>query len=445
MRIKLAYPITESELLFATGAQAKKLLGITYTHISTDTRELKEGDLYIGLPGEHYSDTDFIGEAKGVGAITISSSNLGDYTTKEPRKVPLRLAEYYKTKLTKLIKTVAITGSYGKTTTKSFLCAILQNKFKIHSTPKNYNNDIGLPMTILSAPAECEVLILECGTSERGEIKALAKCARPDIAIITSIGTSHIASFGTRENIAREKLDILSFASPLLIRPDNEPLLAEADGISVGEKWYHANSISPVLKNSELWLEMPSTCIKVPFTNNALLTPLMLSIAAAVSLGLGEKEISNGVSRISSEDLRYKIIHFPRYSIIDDAYNASPETILGAVDNLLTLSAKYHSALIGDVYELGEHTEYIHRSLGRELGKRKISRLFLYGNYIAYTLSGLLEHRGNIGEIVLLSGTVGDLAKHLDSILLAGELLLIKGSHSTGLHKLSNKLKELNE
>ncbi len=304
MRIKLAYPITEWELLCATGAHARKLLGITFTHISTDTRELREGDLYIGLPGEHYSDTDFIEEAKGVGAITISSSDQSDYTTNKPRLVPLRLAEYYKTKLPKLIKTIAITGSFGKTTTKSFLSAILKEKFKIHTSPMNNNNDIGLPLTILSAPEDCQVLILECGTSEVGEIKALSECARPDISIITGIGTSHIGSFGTRENIAKEKLDILSFGTPLLIRPDNEPLLAKSGGIFVGEEWYNANSITPVIKNNELWLEMPSTCIKAPITNKALVTPLMLSIAAAVSLGLDEAEISDGVNSISKEDLR---------------------------------------------------------------------------------------------------------------------------------------------
>lgn len=445
MRIKLAHPITENELILATRAQAINRLGITFTHICTDTKELMAGDLYIGLPGEHYSDSDFIIPARNFGAITISSSEYSDYRVNEPRRVPLMLAEYYKTKLTKLIKTIAITGSFGKTTTKAFLSAIIKNKYKIHSSPKNNNNDIGLPLTILSATEDCEVLILECGTSKKGEIKALAKCARPDISIITSIGTSHIASFGTRENIAKEKLDILSFASPVLIRPDNEPLLTEGGGISVGEAWYHAHSIRPVPRQDGLWLETPSGCTKIPFNNKALLCPLMLSIATAVSLGLNEAEIFDGVTRISDKDLRYRIVHLPGYSLIDDAYNASPETILSAIDNLLSLPAEHHSALVGDILELGEHTEEIHRALGHELGKRKLSRLFLYGSYMSYTLSGLLEYVGNIGEIILLSGTVDDLAKQLDSILLSGELLLIKGSHSTGLHKLSEKLKSLNE
>ena len=445
MRVELAYPITESELLFATGAEAKSRLDRSFKYLSTDTRELEAGDLYIGLPGENYSDRDFIADAKRLGAVTISSSDDSEYFTTTPRSIPLLLAEYYKSKLERLITTIAITGSFGKTTTKSFLSAILKQKFKVHTSSGNNNNDIGLPLAILSANKDTEVLILECGTSGVGEIKALSKCARPNIAIITSIGTSHIASFGTREGIAKEKLDILSYGLPLLIRPDGEPLLWRGGGVFVGEEWYYKNSICPFIDQNELYLKLPSQIIKLPFNNKSLLSPLMLSVAAASSLGLSELEISRGVLQISPEDLRYRIIHLRRYSLIDDAYNASPETIIGAIDNLLSQSAVSYSAILGDIYELGDQAYDIHRALGREIAKRKLNRLYLYGSYAQATLSGIFEYESQINEIILLSGTVENIAEHLNNNLDKGELLLIKGSHGTGLHSLSAILKTLNQ
>lgn len=444
MRIELAIPISEDELILSTSAICKKRQGRLFKYLSTDTRELKPGDLFIGLPGERFSDTDFITEAKNIGALTVSSSEDSDYTVKKPRAVLLDLAEYYRKKLTKLYKTIAITGSYGKTTTKSFLSTILGVKYKVFSTRGNNNNDIGLPLTILSAPYDCEVLVLECGTNAMGEISALAKCARPDIAIITSIGTSHIQNFGTRENIAKEKLDILSFGSPRLICPDDEPLLSNCTGIKVGDRWAIEHSFTPRERDNMLLLDTSCGTAPLPFKNKALTTPLMLSLAAAKDMGMSDNEITSGVSNLGPRDLRYHFIKLPRYSLIDDAYNASIETIIGAVDNLLTESAKYHSALIGDILELGEHTELIHRELGRELAKKRLSRLFLYGNCKSYILGGIKDYGHYIGEIILLSGTVDDIAKRLDNILFTGELLLIKGSHKTGLYLLPEKLKALN-
>lgn len=445
MRIKLAIPITQKELISATGARPKSNTERIITHISPDTRELSANDLFVGIPGKNYSDTDFIGEAKSIGALTISSSDLSDYTVKNPRNVLLQLAEYYKTKLPKLTKTIAISGSFGKTTTKSFLSAVLSKKYKVHSSESNNNNDIGLPLTILSAPLDCEILILECGTSGFGEIKALAKCARPDIAIITAIGTSHIAAFGSREVIAREKLDILAFGAPLLIHPENEPLLNVPYQLTVGEGWCRRRSIRFIENSSRLWLEVPSACIPLPFTNKALISPLMLALATAEVLGLNSDEMINGTKEIGESDLRYKIIPLSRYTIIDDAYNASPETILAAVDNLLSLPFLYRSALIGDVLELGIHTEAILNRLGGELAKRCLNRLLLYGSYKTFVLDGIKEAKGNIKDVILLSGTVDDIAPKLNELLLDGEILLIKGSHGTELYKLADKLVALNK
>lgn len=445
MRIKLAIPITERELISATGARSKSATDRIITHISTDTRKLFANDLFVGIPGERYSDTDFINEAKKIGAITISSSDYSDYTIKAPREVLLQLAEYYKTKLPKLIKTIAITGSFGKTTTKSFLSSILSQKYKVHSSEGNNNNDIGLPLTILSAPLDCEILILECGTSGFGEIKALAKCAKPDIAIITAIGSSHIAAFGSREAIAQEKLDLLAFGTPLLIHPLSEPLLNIPCQLAVGEEWLECHSMRIIENNSSLWLEAPSACIPLPFTNKALTSSLVLALRAAEVLGLNSDEMINGIKEIREKDLRYKIIPLSRYTVIDDAYNASPETILAAVDNLLSIPFAYHSALIGDVLELGNHTERILNKLGAELAVRQLDRLFLYGSFKGYILDGINKVNSNIKDIIFLSGTVDEVALELNKLLQDGEIILIKGSHGTELYKLADKLVALNK
>ena len=209
MRIKLGIPLELSEVVEATrGRLNEKCHKSKIKFLSTDTRELEPGDLFVALRGERYDGNDFIKYAKERGAITLGDDISADILTKFGNASLLFLASYFKNKLKRLKYTIAITGSVGKTTTKEFTKILLSTQYSVHSTPQNYNNLIGMPLTLLSAPADTEILILEMGMNRLGEISQMSKCAKPDIALITNIGTAHIGNLGSKENISKAKKEI---------------------------------------------------------------------------------------------------------------------------------------------------------------------------------------------------------------------------------------------
>ena len=452
MRIILDIPLTIKEVSWATGGAVSGYLGSeSISAISTDTRELIPGDLFIALCGERYDGNDFCDAAAGMGAFVLCERDFSPaITVKSTADALLRLAKYYKTLLPHLFCTLGITGSCGKTTTKEFLRKMCERKYTVHATEGNHNNTVGLPITILSAKRQTEILICELGTNNKGEIKKLSECLMPDVGIITNIGSAHIGRFGSREAIAKEKSEIASSGCSYVICKGDEPLLfniknrvpafVDTDGdFSLTTKQIEINSSVIDLNIMGKTIED----VKTPINAKHLLEALIYSVAFCSLIGFSDEEIVNAISDIKPEDMRHKLIKVSNFYILDDSYNASYESILAAFEQLkLYNNAK--SALIGDVLELGDKSETIHENIGKAAARTGLKNLYLYGENALTVKRGATKAGMPENKIFVNSG-VGNTALTTAQILENkedDEIILFKASHRLNLKKIINELKE---
>ena len=400
------------------------------THVSTDTRELEPFDLFFPIKGEHEDGNAHIIDALTRGAL-ISRTSLCDF------------ARQYKNRLENLKHSVAITGSVGKTTTKEFLKVILKEKFKVHATLGNQNNNIGLPLTVLSAPKDTEILILEMGMNHKGEISELSKCARPDVGIITNVGSAHIGNLGSREAIAEAKLEILDGMSDgTLIIPHSEPLLAKnksALTFSTDSKSSHCYIKRNDTKNVEIFLDESRFC-SAPFDlkGEHFLKNLAAACTAAISLGVSESELCSGISKINEESVRHRIIKANAFYILDDCYNASLESVKAAIALSKELDFQKKSLVLGSIGELGSYSEEIHEEVGRLIDSLSFENLYLFGECAEYIRRGALSVEFPESRIFVNKNpddphtTAKEILRRTEK----GELILFKGSRKVRLERI---------
>ena len=392
MRIKLGMPLMLSEIADMVGEE-KPALDREITHVSTDTRELFSGDLFIVQSGgEIYLD-----DAIKMGAVVLSERNF-----------LLEFAGEYIKKLPYILYRIGITGSVGKTTTKEMLKSILKERFKVHANEGNLNNHIGMPMSILSAPPDTEILIMEMGMNHMGEIKVLSECLRPNIAVITNIGTSHIGNLGSRENISRAKLEILSgMDSGVLFVPYDEPLLSSQPGA--------INVYSESRKAMERNISM--------------------AISVAEYIGITKPDLSY----ISTDNIRQKLVFKKNHCFLTDYYNSSYESVLALIESAKE-DKQYpkHALVIGDILELGEYCRDIHYRVGKLARPCDFEHLFLFGEYAEFIYRGALENGFNKDKIFINSNldrpdiTAEQIKANCDE----NELILMKASRGVRLERI---------
>ncbi len=441
MRIKLGYKMTLSEIssVLNSTCPCEKSIG----YITTDSREVKSGDLFVALRGENYNGEDYVEEAIAKGAIALCTrKRKGAIVVHNTTDALLDLAAYYKKGLKRLKYSVAITGSVGKTTTKEFLKQISSVKYKTHATIGNMNNHIGMPLSVLSAPMDTEAIILEMGMNNLGEISKMSGCIKPDIAIITNIGTSHIGNLGSRKNIAKAKLEITEGqADGSLIVPYGEDLLKGAKAKRFSTSDISADYYLQSKDKDNISLYENGRCAftsNFSFTDQHLLTCLAAAIAAAREMRLTEAETVNGILLISKDNIRQKIIRAKNIYFLEDCYNSSIESVKADIDvmnGLVGYSAK--SLLLGDILELGEHSEKIHEEIGRMISQSDFKNLYLYGNHARYIMSGAVdagfpESRifGNFSDDISIS------ARQLIDNTSENEIILLKASRKMRLERI---------
>lgn len=455
MRIKLDIPLSTEEICFATNGAIGNLRGRYIDHLTTDSREVAEGDLFIAITGINFNGEDYVNDALQKGAIALScNSGLGRLKVSSTSSALLHLAKYYKTLLPNLKQTVGITGSVGKTSAKEFLTRISSEKYLTHSTDGNKNNCIGLPLSILKAPQKTEILILEMGMNSKGEIKKLSECARPDIGIITKVGSSHLGFLGDKKQIALAKSEItygMNSNAPIIVN-ENESLL---DGLpnrftfSVDEN----ENAHLVLKTLDCTIhgsyftykfkDYISPPLFIPIPGKHMLETLASTICVAHFLGLNDKEIINGLSKIDSSSVRSGFVRIEDFTVFDDSYNASLESIMADIVLFKHFCAKNRSALLGDILELGDQTRDIHRSIGKSIAQNGFSRLYLIGDYSKYYLEGALEG-GMTENNIFVNNNYSDKVKTAKQILAnhkSDDVILFKGSHKIGISEVLKILK----
>ncbi|MFC5467161.1 UDP-N-acetylmuramoyl-tripeptide--D-alanyl-D-alanine ligase [Cohnella suwonensis] len=387
-----------------TGDGSLRLAGI-----STDTRRIKPGQLFVPLRGENFDGHDYATAARDAGA----SAALWDERVPVPAELadggfPLVLVGDTLTALQALAsgyagtlraKVVAVTGSNGKTTTKDLISSVLSTALRVHKTEGNFNNHIGLPLTLLGAPADTEALVLEMGMSGEGEIALLSAIGRPDIAVVTNVGESHLLQLGSRRNIARAKLEIVDGLKPggALIYYGDEPLLAEelagkrrAGGfreITFGEgsaNDWNARSIAVSAEGTtfvaanadeaEFTYELP-----VPGKHNAV--NALAAIVVGKLLGLSPEDIREGLKSAKLTGMRIERSRAKNGAIIlNDAYNASPTSVRAAIDLVAGLSGYGRKWIaLGDMLELGPDESSLHAGVGAYVDSTKADEILFYG------------------------------------------------------------------
>ena len=381
---------------------AKLLYGnenLELKNFSKDTRDIKENDIYLAIKGENFDGNLFIDDAFKKGAIACITDNkkyneLHDGKTliyvKNTVEFLASLAEYKRVLYN--IPVIAITGSVGKTSTKDMIASTLKQKYKVLKTEGNYNNEIGLPLSILKLKNE-EVMVLEMGMNSFGEISLLSKIAKPDIAIITNIGTAHIGKLGGRKNILKAKLEILEGLKEngtLIINNDNDMLNKCYKTISKNYKIittginhysdYNANDI----ENDSFTINS-SNKIKMTIPNNAFIYNSLIAYATGKLLNVDEEKIIKGIENCKIDGSRLNEIKLKNnITLIDDCYNASYESIVESISYLKNVRDNNKIIVLGDVLELGKYSKKIHKEIGKILLKTDIDDIILIGNDIKY-------------------------------------------------------------
>ena len=450
MRIRLGMPLTAKDISDALNGN---LIGLdakaSFIYLSTDSREVYRGDLYIPLKGETYNGENFIEEVISKGAIPVSTKEISSsIKVASTENLLLTLASYYKSLLKSLKHTVAITGSVGKTTTKEFTKLLLESRFKTHATIDNFNNKIGLPLTVMSAPENTEFLVLEMGMNHKGEISELSKCVNPTISVITNIGSAHIGNLGSRENIACAKLEILDgMKAKKLVIPYGEPLLKSAeDSLSFSSKSIDANVY--IIYNE-------GNCVicdgqdRVSENIGAAAPYLLECLAAAIGVcreaGVRLNDVKHLFSSIFDKNIRQNTFFVNKTAILADYYNASLESVTAAIEQLFSMKEYEHkSALLGDILELGDKAEEIHYTIGKKCGELGSHSLYLFGKYSDHTEAGAISAdmpRERIYKNFDLSAP--DItAKQIYSNMRDNEIILFKASHAVDLGRVVYLLKE---
>jgi len=384
--------------------QIKELHEIFVNHpkISTNSKEVEKGDIFIALKGDRFDGNQFAQEAldKGAHIAVVDDKKLN--TIKEKRFFPVEdtlktlqeLGNYHRNYVG--MPVIGITGSNGKTTTKELVNAVLSQKYKTHATYKNLNNHIGVPLTLLDLPDETDIGIIEMGSNHFGEIARLAEIANPDFGIITSIGKAHLEHFGDEEGVKKEKNSLFDFLKKkkgiVFINVDDEKLEELTKDLQKFSFSFKGNpeaeiQLKDISNSPQLKLKLNDTEIQTKLTGKYNLSNIGYAISAGKFFNLTDEEIKNALENYIPKDMRSQIIEKEGNLIILDAYNANPTSMKASLENLFHLNGKRKIAILGDMYELGENALQEHQAIA-DWAKDHHIETYLIGKKFAKIKSG---------------------------------------------------------
>ncbi len=414
---------------------------------SKDTRTIKKGDCYVGIKGENFDGNRFWNDAKEKGACAcLLDSFEGELKESVPFTIILvsdtikaiqALAHYVR--IESHAKVVAITGSAGKTSTKDMIASVLKEKYKVLKTPGNLNGQIGLPLNILSYKDE-PVWVLEMGMNDFGQLKELSIIASPDVAVITNIGTAHIGILGSRENILKAKLEILegmNDTGTLILNGDNDLLKTVKTNlkqITFGLETtndFVATDIKMTSENTICKIENHE--IKIPVMGEVFVYNALAAYTVGKLFSLTPEEIKQGIESFQMSNNRMNTIKTTKYTIINDTYNANPDSMKSAIKTLATLKGR-KVAILGDMLELGEKEIEYHQEIG-EFCNGKIDVLIAIGSLSKNIFDKFTKEK-------YYFKTNEEAEKNLNNILKEDDTILIKASHSMKLEEIVTYLQK---
>ncbi len=434
----------------------ESLLSKEAAGVVIDSRKVEKDYLFVAIDGAKVNAHRFIPDTIKKGALcVVSHEDLGktDYPyilVESTGQALLDIAKLYRDSFD--MKVVGITGSVGKTSTKEMVASVLSQKYKIHKTLGNFNNEWGLPITIFAMPEDTEAAILEMGVNHFGEMRRLSSVASPDICIITNIGAAHLEFFKTKEGILQEKTQMIQDmknGGTILLNGDDE-LLSEVGPVKgTAPKFFGASkgcqfrvsNVQPLgLKGTSCTIHLPSSeqfdCI-IPLPGSHMVPNALAGAAAGFSLGLTPDEIRAGIEGLPSMPGRNHIISTDRLIILDDCYNANPVSMKAAID-VLDLAIGRKVAVLGDMGELGENESELHYETGVYAASHEIDLVCGIGTLSKELVRGAAS--GAATETLWFESKEDFLAQ-TDRLLKTGDNILVKASHGMNFPVIVDALK----
>ena len=431
-------PITLSEVARACGGELHGDPDLQITSIVTDSRKAGEGSLFAAIKGARADGHKFIPAVAEQGAVCALCEEAPQadiaYILVESTLVALKgIAEYYRSLFS--IPFIGITGSVGKTSTKEFISAVLAQKYNVHKTGGNFNNELGVPITLFGLEEEHEVAVIEMGISGFGEMTRLSKMVRPDISVITNIGYCHLENLGDRDGVLRAKTEMFTYLKDngsIILCHDDDKLRTVTDyhGIvptfyGTGNDEYRAeNIVEKGLDGVGCTLIHGDTRIDVtiPTMGRHNVLNALCAMAVGTKLGLTPDEIKRGLESFRNVGSRNHIIKTAYYTIIDDCYNANPTSTKAGLDTLSKLSGR-RVAVLGDMKELGKDEIALHREVGAYAKELGIDVLIAVGPLSEATAEGF-------GEGAYYYQNVDRCIDRIERHLHPDDTILVKASHS---------------
>ncbi|MFE3898278.1 MULTISPECIES: UDP-N-acetylmuramoyl-tripeptide--D-alanyl-D-alanine ligase [unclassified Priestia] len=440
-------------IVFHRGNEAAVIEGV-----SIDTRTIQQGNLYIPIKGERFNGHTFVHKAIENGAVATlwnkdeenPPTDISVILVDDTLEALQQLAKSYRHELD--IKVVGITGSNGKTTAKDMVKAVLDTTYRVLKTDGNFNNHIGMPLTILRLDETHDIAVLEMGMSSRGEIEFLSNLAEPDVAIITNIGESHLQDLGSRDGIAEAKLEITSGLAPTgqLVYNGDEPLLTSRVVNPVFETVTFGSSEQNDLYPSAISAEELGTTFTVSReTTYSFFIPVLgkhnvhnalSAIAVGHYFGLDNETIAKGLKELKLTNMRMELVkRTDGLTFINDAYNASPTSVKAAITLMHDLEGyKQKILVLGDMLELGDQEKEFHKEVGEFIQAEKIDYVLTYGPLSVEIEQGA---KNNFAEDKVMHFEEKDeLVKKLTAITTREDVVLVKASRGMKLEEVISKM-----
>ncbi len=419
--------------------------------VTTDSRKIEEGCVFVAFPGERFDGHDFAAAAIAQGAayVVVNAPVEGVPTDKQivcsdSYRAMMTIGANYRRQFHP--KIVGITGSVGKTTTKEFCYALLCAFGKSIKTLGNQNNELGLPQTVLRLDDTIEYAAVEMGMNHAGEIARLSRCALPDVGIITSAGTAHIEHLGSRENILKAKLEIcegLAQGAYLALNYDDDYLRNAQLPSHVTPVWFSVESTQAdvfvreciTAQTSEKFIICDSTygefSAEIPTLGKHNIADALAAYCAVTRLGLCAKTAAAALSQFEQTGMRQKVVQHAGVTVIEDCYNANPDSMAAALKMFAAYPCQKRVAFLGDMLELGAHSESAHRALGVLCAQSKLECLITYGA----ACEGAAQAAQAAGLRAVHTQSHEEAAQVLLEELAAGDAVLVKASRSIALER----------
>lgn len=449
------HKLSLSEVVQVTGAESNSDAEIFFEEVTTDSRKVAADALFVGLKGEHFNGELFAKDAVNNGATAVLVSK-----TANPKRLPESVVLKVDDTLTAYrqiagawrsrfdIPIVAVTGSNGKTTTKDLTAAALSGLGNVQKTSGNFNNEVGVPMTLLELNEKHQAAVVEIGMRGLGQIETLAQVVKPTIGIVTNVSETHIELLGSIENIARAKgelVESIQSGGTIILNADNQHTagMKNLAGAGVNVVTYGLESSADV-RAKDILIGSVSTeftlCCRgeeydfeIPMLGRHNVSNTLAAIAAGLTLGLSVEDIQRGISSLTTTKMRFEVIRRDGLTIVNDAYNASPASMRVAIKTASEIYSGRLIAVLGDMLELGDISEAVHREIGADLVENKFDTLITLGELGKFIAAGARD--AGLKNVYTFD-THEDAAKKILELVRDGDTILFKASHVMHMEKI---------